>query len=96
MAALVNDGDAQRENERDEQNAQVGREAGGRRLGAVSGVDSMRVRVHLYERNFPEEPNNAFSVGATAVDTAFDTGRRTRRWHEERGSAARQDTHLGA
>ena len=50
----------------------------------------MRVRVHLYERNFPEEPNNAFSVGATAVDTAFDTGRRTRRWHEERGSAARQ------
>jgi hypothetical protein len=45
----------------------------------------MRVRVHVYERSFPEEPNNAFSVGATAVDTAFDTGRRTRRWHEERG-----------
>ena len=50
----------------------------------------MRVRVHVYERSFPEEPNNVFSVGATAVDTAFDTGRRTRRWHEERGSAARQ------
>ena len=33
----------------------------------------MRVRVHVYERSFPEEPNNAFSVGATAVDTAFDT-----------------------
>jgi hypothetical protein len=61
-----------RENELDEQNAQVGTEAGGRRRGAVSGVDSVRVRVHLYERSFPEEPNNAFSVGATAVDT---TGR---------------------
>jgi len=40
MAALVNDGDAQRENERDERDAQVGRQAGGD--GAVPSQAGIR------------------------------------------------------
>ena len=43
--------------------------------GAVSGGDSAEVRVHLYERSFPEEPDTrARAVNANDVRTAVDTG----------------------
>ena len=43
--------------------------------GVVSGGDSVEVRVHLYERGFPEEPDTrARAVNANAVRTALDTG----------------------
>ena len=43
--------------------------------GAVSGGDSAEVRVHLYERTFPEEPDRrARAVNANDVRTALDTG----------------------
>jgi hypothetical protein len=42
---------------------------------AVSGGDSAEVRVHLYERSFPEEPDTrARAVNANDVRTALDTG----------------------
>jgi hypothetical protein len=42
--------------------------------GAVSGGDSAEVRVHLYERSFPEEPDKRAAVDASDVRTARDTG----------------------
>jgi len=43
----LSDGDAQRDNERDERDAQDWGTVGRWRRGAVSGGDSVRVRVHL-------------------------------------------------
>jgi hypothetical protein len=57
MAAVSDDEIVQREDLRDERDAQVGRQEGGDGQVTVSGVDSVRVRVHLYERSFPEEPD---------------------------------------
>ena len=75
MAALVNDGDAQRENERDERDAQGWETVRRLTAGAVSGGDSAEVRVHLYERSFPEEPDRrARAVNANDVRTALDMG----------------------
>jgi hypothetical protein len=43
--------------------------------GAVSGGDSAEVRVHLYERSFPEEPDRrARTVNVNAMCTALDVG----------------------
>jgi hypothetical protein len=43
--------------------------------GAASGGDSAEVRVHLYERSFPEEPDrHARAVNVNDVRTALDTG----------------------
>jgi hypothetical protein len=53
MAELLSDDDARRENERDERDAQGWKTVGRCRHGAVSGGDSVRVRVHLYERSSP-------------------------------------------
>jgi hypothetical protein len=75
MAALVNDGDAQRKNERDERDAQGWETVRRLTAGAVSGGDSAEVRVHLYERSFPEEPDRrARAVNANDMRTALDTG----------------------
>ena len=41
----------------------------------VSGGDSAEVRVHLYERSFPEEPDRrARAVNGKNVRTTLDTG----------------------
>jgi hypothetical protein len=56
MAAMSRYEVAQREDLRDERDAQIGRQEGGDGQPTVSGIDSVRVRVHPYERNFPAKP----------------------------------------
>jgi hypothetical protein len=52
----------------------VGKQSGGDSAGAVSSGDSVEVRVHLYERSFPEEPDRRARSNANDVRTALDTG----------------------
>jgi len=53
----------------------VGKQLGEVTAGAVSGGDPAEVRVYLYERNFPEEPDRrARAVNANDVRTALDPG----------------------
>jgi hypothetical protein len=74
MAALLSDGDAQRERTGRTRRARLGNSQEVT-AGAVLGGDSAEVRVHLYERSFPEEPDTrALAVNANDVRTALDTG----------------------
>ena len=96
MAASVGHQVAQRENPRDERDARVGRQAGGDGRVTVSGVDSVQVRVHLYERRFPAKPVSRVHVRRKQQRHRTRHARRTRRCH---GSSAvlpdDGDTHPG-
>ena len=52
----------------------VGKQSGGDSACAVSGGDSVEVRVHLYERSFPEEPDRRARSYPNDLRTALDTG----------------------
>jgi hypothetical protein len=95
MAALVNDRDAQRENERDERDAQGGKTVRGD-SGCCLGGDSAEVRVHLYKRSFPEEPDrHARELTRTRCAHARHR-RRIRRCHRHRAfSPDDRDMHVG-
>ena len=73
MAALLSDGDAQRESERDERDAQVGRKAGGD--GAVPSQMEIRCEFAFTYMNAVSRKNltGALAVDANDVDTASDT-----------------------
>jgi hypothetical protein len=66
---------SQRENPRDERDAQVGSQAGGDGQATISGMDSVRVRVHLYERCFRRKPVRRVPADEVHVGVTHDTGR---------------------
>ena len=66
---------SQRENRRDERDAQVGSQAGGDGQATISGVDPVRVRVHPYERCFRRKPVRRVPADEVHVGVTHDTGR---------------------
>jgi hypothetical protein len=74
MAAVRGDEVAQREDLRDERDAQVGRKEGGDGQMTVSGVDSVRVRVHLDERCFRHKPDRRVPADEIRAGLSHDTG----------------------
>jgi len=74
MAAKSGYGVAQREDLRDERDAQVGRQEGGDSQVTVSGADSVRVRVHQYERCFRRKPDRRVSADEVCAGLSHDIG----------------------
>jgi hypothetical protein len=74
IAARTSGGDAQRESERDERDAQVGRKAGGD--GAVPSQMEIRCECAFTYMNAVSRKNltGALAVDANDVDTAADIG----------------------
>jgi len=64
----------QREDLRDERDAQVGRLEGDDGQVTVSGVDSVRVRVHQYERRFRRIPDRSVDANVNGAGTTRDSG----------------------
>jgi hypothetical protein len=85
MAAIRRDDVAQREHLRDERDAQVGRQVGDDGLTPSQALDSVRVRVHLYERelrakpvssgHFPESPRLHGATPSSAPGEVTDGAR---------------------
>ena len=74
MAAVSGYEVAQREYLRDERDAQVGRQAGGDGQVTVSGADSVRVRVHQYERCFRQKPDRRVPADEINGGATHDLG----------------------
>jgi hypothetical protein len=74
MAAASGHEGAQREKDETNENAQVGSQEGGDGEVTVSGVDSVRVRVHLYERCFRRKPDRRVPADELRAGLSHDAG----------------------
>jgi len=96
MAAVSGDQVVQREDLQDERDARVGRQEGGDGQVTVSGVDSVRVRVHQYERRFRQKPDRSVDAQRKRRGTTRDSGGRTPRCHSQSAVLPDDtDMHLG-